>query len=252
MDLHFVLRGLAAVAAVIGLAGCAGLSGERAAQAEAEPQGAPVVVQADQDEAAQPDATPVQPPQDKVAIGPAAPEGPSAELQRLIRERAVKELRTSYNGSFGASLLFKPDDLTYYAAMFRQKEFWQVIKTKSATQAEQAYRRFVARSAELADVEIRRTRLQAEQARTEQLLAERANELTALQSDLNRQREQAAAIAAAQRQAQQEAQALAEQQEKARAELRRLQEQIRALERQRDALGAGPAPSKAKRTLPPK
>src|SRR5690606_1834255 len=153
------------------------------------------VVQVDQGEAAQADATPVEPPEPQAAIEPPAPEGPTGELQRLIRERAVSELRTSYNGSFGASLLFKADDLTYYVAMFRQKDFWRVFRTDSEAQAEETYRRFAARSAELAEVEIRRIRLQAQQAHTEKLLAERAGELTSLQADLGRQREQAALIA---------------------------------------------------------
>src|SRR4051794_34507030 len=33
------------------------------------------------------------------------------ELQALIKDRAVRELRTAYNGSYGVSLLFNPTTL---------------------------------------------------------------------------------------------------------------------------------------------
>src|SRR5690606_13594329 len=89
---------------------------------------------------------------------------PVAELQALIQSRQVSELRTTYNGTYGASLLFKPDDLTYYVALFQQKDFWRVLQTKSDKQAESTYRAFAQQSADLAEVDIKRIKLQAEYA----------------------------------------------------------------------------------------
>ena len=49
--------------------------------------------------------------------------GDIAELQQMIRDGKVRELRTTYNGSYGASLLYYPDEMLYYVAMFQQKKF---------------------------------------------------------------------------------------------------------------------------------
>ena len=76
----------------------------------------------------------------------ARPASTVAELQSLIQNRQVSELRTTYNGTYGASLLFKPDDLTYYVALFQQKDFWRVVKTQSDKQAEATYRAFAGQS----------------------------------------------------------------------------------------------------------
>ena len=113
----------------------------------------------------------------------ARPASTVAELQSLIQNRQVSELRTTYNGTYGASLLFKPDDLTYYVALFQQKDFWRVVKTQSDKQAEATYRAFASQSMELAEVDIQRIRLQAEYAHNEKLLASRNAQLSTLQAD---------------------------------------------------------------------
>ncbi|HZZ10138.1 MAG TPA: DUF2968 domain-containing protein, partial [Paraburkholderia sp.] len=62
--------------------------------------------------------------------------GNVAELQQMIHGADLSELRTTYNGSYGASLLFYGKEMTYYAALFQQKNFWRVIKTQDATRAD--------------------------------------------------------------------------------------------------------------------
>ncbi len=81
--------------------------------------------------------------------------GNVAELQQMIREGKVKELRTTYNGSYGASMLFYPDEMTFYIALFQQKKFWRVIKTQVDSRAETLYADFAKNTAALADTEIR-------------------------------------------------------------------------------------------------
>jgi len=159
-----------------------------------------------------------------------------AELQQLIQNRALNELRTTYNGNYGASLLFKADDLTYYVAMFQQKNFWRVVKTTSEQQAEQTYKAFVEQTVQLADVDIRRIKLDAERAATERLISANESRLSALQNDLTMQRQQEQQVAARQEQARQEAAALANERQAAREQLNTLQRQIRMLEEQQAKL----------------
>jgi hypothetical protein len=90
--------------------------------------------------------------------------GNVAELQQMIRGSDLSELRTTYNGSYGASLLFYGKEMTYYVALFQQKNFWRVIKTQDATRADMIYKDFVRQTLQLSDVEIRRTQLEAQSA----------------------------------------------------------------------------------------
>ena len=161
-----------------------------------------------------------------------------AELQGLIQARGLNELRTTYNGNYGASLLFRAEDLVYYVAMFQQKNFWRVVKTTSEQQAEQLYRNFVYQTVQLADVDIRRIKLDAERASTEKLISVNESRLTALQNDLSVQRQQEQQVAARQDQARAEAAALANDRQQAREQLTTLQRQIRALEEQQAKLDA--------------
>jgi hypothetical protein len=187
-------------------------------------------------------------------VAPVAPPAPGAnagnstisELQALIQSRTLNELRTTYNGNYGASLLFKSDDLIYYVAMFQQKNFWRVIKTTSESQAEQVYKAFVDQTVQLADVDIRRIKLDAERANTEKLISTNESRLNALQNDVSVQRQQEQQVAARQEQARQEAASLANDRQVAREQLTTLQRQIRSLEDQQakvDNMGIPGAPS---------
>ncbi|MBO9328896.1 hypothetical protein C1I89_09070 [Achromobacter pulmonis] len=236
MKVHFI-RGAARMAllgtALSGLAACA------VAQPE-EPR--PTVKQVEDTQAA---STPVTPPASAPALA-ARPSSTVSELQSLIQNRQVSELRTAYNGTYGASLLFKPDDLTYYVALFQQKDFWRVLKTQSDKQAESTYRAFAAQSADLAEVDIKRIKLQAETAHAEKLLATRSAELSTLQADRALRLQQEQQVAARQEQSRQEATALAEQEKDVRQQLRDLQRQIDALQAQQAQVAGAPAQKRGK------
>ncbi len=194
----------------------------------------PVVAQT-QDEAVQ-DVEPVAP-----AAVPSAPARPVvnttvAELQQLIQARGVQELRTAYNGRYGASLLFAADSLTYYVALFQQREFWRVFKTTDASLAERMYTQYRQDTVDYAASDLDRIKLQAEVARTEKELNDSADQLTVLQNDLAMQRQQEALAVAQREEARREAQALAQQEREARDQLLELQRQIKELERQRAGL----------------
>ncbi|MQR01394.1 DUF2968 domain-containing protein [Glaciimonas soli] len=158
-----------------------------------------------------------------------------SELQQLM-PNGVSEMRTTYNGSYGASLLFKPDTRTYYVALFQQKNFWRVVKTASDTQAEQVYKSFVGQTEKLADVELRSLKLEADKQYTEQQIAMQETRLNALQNDVALQQQQEQSVLAQQDQGRQQAQLLSNKQQAASSELRSLQSRIRALESQQVTL----------------
>ena len=75
--------------------------------------------------------------------------GDVAELQQMIRDGRLTELRTTYNGSYGAALLYYPDEMLYYVALFQQKKFWRVLKTQNDARAEATYAEFSKSTASL-------------------------------------------------------------------------------------------------------
>lgn len=158
------------------------------------------------------------------------------ELQQLMQGQGISELRTTYNGNYGSSLLFKSDNRTYYVALFQQKNFWRVVKTTSESQAEQTYKSFVGQTEKLAEVDIRRVKLEADRQYTEQLISGQENRLLALQNDLAVQRQQEKTVSVQQDQARQQALALSNKQQSARNELMALRNRIRALEAQQTVI----------------
>lgn len=158
--------------------------------------------------------------------------GNVAELQQMIHGSDLAELRTTYNGSYGASLLFYGKEMTYYVALFQQKNFWRVIKTQDATRADMIYKDFVRQTMQLSDVEIRRTQLEAQKAFTERMIALSQDRANRLQADLDVARQQQSIVASQQQQNRAEASALAQQKAAAQDQLRAAQRQVRDLQRQ--------------------
>ncbi|HEY1999639.1 DUF2968 domain-containing protein [Paraburkholderia sp.] len=162
-------------------------------------------------------------------------QGNVAELMQMIHDSQLTELRTTYNGSYGASLFFYPQDMTYYVALFQDKHFWRVIKSQDDTRAETVYAGFVRQTAQLAEVEIRRTQLQAQKAFIQNVIAVSEDRARRLQADLDVARTQQAKVADYQRQTQDEAVALRAEKEKAQAQLRQVQNEVQQLQRQNES-----------------
>jgi len=162
-------------------------------------------------------------------------QGNVAELMQMIHDAKLSELRTTYNGSYGASLFFYPREMTYYVALFQKKNFWRVIKTSDDQRAEMIYRDFVRQTAQLSDVEIRRTKLEAQKAFTDHLIELSQDRANRLQADLSIARQQQTIVNSQQAQNRAEASALQQQKTQAQAQLRDTQRQVRELQRQLDS-----------------
>jgi hypothetical protein len=162
-------------------------------------------------------------------------QGDVAELTRLIQGASLNELRTTYNGGYGAALFFYPRELTYYVALFQDKHFWRVIKLQDEARAEEIYTSFARQTQQLADVDIRRTKLQAQKAYLERLIGLSEDRAKRLQADLSVARDQQAKVSEYQRQAHDDALALRGEKDKARSQLRQLQQQIQQLQQQTEA-----------------
>ena len=154
------------------------------------------------------------------------------ELHRLMDAHQLTELRTTYNGTYGASMLFHADKVTYYVVLFQNKDFWRVIRTDAAGEAESVYRTFVGQTEQLAQVDIDAIRLQATKQYTAKLLSQNETRLQMLRQDIDRQHEQAQQVAARQAQTRQQAQSLTDELSSANTQLDSVRQNIHALEAQ--------------------
>lgn len=157
------------------------------------------------------------------------------ELQQQIQAHSLTEMRTAYNGSYGASLLFSIKDSTYYIALFQQKAFWRVIKTTNEARAEAVFRDFSKQAESLSATELQAARLEAQKSQTDKQIAVVQDRANRLQADLQIAREQQVAVNNRQKATRSEAASLQSQRDALQAQLRQLQMQVRSLQRQADA-----------------
>ncbi|WP_333975074.1 DUF2968 domain-containing protein [Burkholderia cepacia] len=197
--------------------------------------GSPAVQQASAPVAA----IPVVDPQVQTSVQPQAGEstGPSTvdDLQRQIQAHSLTEMRTSYNGSYGASLLFNVKDGAYFVALFQQKAFWRVIKTYDESRAEAIYRDFSNQAERLAVNELRAAKLESQKAQMDKQIEVTQDRARRLQADISIARQQQAAVADRQKSVRNETAALQAQQAELQSQLRALQQQVRSLQREADA-----------------
>jgi polyhydroxyalkanoate synthesis regulator phasin len=167
-----------------------------------------------------------------------------AELQRLMNNRELTELRTTYNGNYGASLLFHADSMNYYVALFHEKEFWRVIRTDSVENAETLYVTFADQTKQLAQVYLDTVRLQAGKAYSEKLVALNERRLRGLQQEVEQQRQQSMQVSNAIQERKQQAVALSSDLRATNTQLETLDKQIKALQAQQinPELSLPPAP----------
>jgi len=161
--------------------------------------------------------------------------GDVADLQRLIKGSELTEFRTSDNGSFGASLLYYGKDQTYYVALFQQKSFWRVVKTQNAARADAVFNDFVKQTVQLAQIEIRRTEIEAQKGYTEQMIALAQARAARLQADLNVAHSQKELVAARLKAASQQAAQFEAEREAAQQQLQELRRHVADLQQQNDA-----------------
>lgn len=171
-----------------------------------------------------------------VAAGDAgAADGDVAKLTRLIHDPQLAEMRTTYNGSYGASLFFYPPEMAWYVALFQNRHFWRVVRSENEASAQTVYEQFVRQTVDLAKAELRVTRLEAERAQIERLIALSDARARRLQADLAIAQAQQADVDSSQRQLRKQTASLESGKQRASEQLRDSEIRVRALQRAMDA-----------------
>jgi hypothetical protein len=162
-------------------------------------------------------------------------QGNVAELRQMVQTGQLTELRTTYNGSYGATLFFYPQEMVYYVALFQEKRFWRVVKTQDDARADTVYAQFARKSYDLAENEIRRMQLQAQKALLERVIAVSDDRAKRLSADLSIARAQDNEVSQRQQQLQAESAVLQGDKLSAERKLRALQLQVEQLQHQTES-----------------
>ncbi|MDB5765817.1 MAG: putative signal peptide protein [Collimonas fungivorans] len=174
---------------------------------------------------------------------PHAPGAPAAsassllELKQRLTAQTVRELRTSYNGDYGTTLLLAADAPVFYVALLHQKSLWRVLRFSALAPAEQAYVQFSQRSADWADDEIRLQALNAQSQALERSKQESEARLAVLNNDMQIMQSEQARIQQGRLVAQSQAKASEVERRAYQIQLDNLKRNIRQLEAELGAAG---------------
>ncbi|MBX9428052.1 DUF2968 domain-containing protein [Ralstonia pseudosolanacearum] len=176
------------------------------------------------------------------ASAPAASTGSVAELRQRLAQKRLTELRTTYNGDYGTSLLLVNEDTTAYVALSYRRELWRVYKFGAAAPAEAAYDMLARQTRAWAEDDVRhavaagqKAQLEREAQAAEQRAAALSQEVRAMQAQRQQMLEE-------QQAARRQTQALDAERHAYKTQIDSLQQQIRLLEKQLNDPHWSPAP----------
>lgn len=172
----------------------------------------------------------------------AATSGTVAELKQLLAQKRLAELRTTYNGDYGTSLLLVNEDTTAYVALSYRKELWRVYKFASVAPAEGAYETLAQQTRTWAEDDLRRTITAGQKAQLEREAQAAEQRAASLSQEVRIMQAQRQKMLAEQQTMRQETKALDIERRAYKAQIDSLQQQIRVLEKQLNDPHWSPAP----------
>lgn len=183
------------------------------------------------------------------ASAPQAPAAPTAatggtvaELQQLLAQKRLTELRTTYNGDYGTSLLLINEDTTAYVALSYRKELWRVYKFMSVAPAEGAYDTLARQTRTWAEDDLRRAVTAGQKAQLEREAQAAEQRAASLNQEVRIMQAQRQKMLTEQQTMRRETKALDTERRAYQAQVDSLQQQIRLLEKQLNDPHWAPAP----------
>lgn len=152
-----------------------------------------------------------------------------AEVEWLVQQEALATFRTFQSFAYSASLLFHARDLTYYAVLYHEGAVWRVLKAGGIDAAEPAFRHFVEQAMRLAEAEMRRAHLEAQNEQFSRLVAESEAQIERVRVDLQRGSTQDQEVALKQQEVRKELAQLEGRRVASQVQLNKLQRQLHQL-----------------------
>jgi septin family protein len=176
------------------------------------------------------------------AVSTAASGGTVAELQQLLAQKSLTELRTTYNGDYGTSLLLVNEDTTAYVALSYRKELWRVYKFASVAPAEGAYETLASQTRTWAEDDLRRAVTAGQKAQLEREAQAAQQRAASLSQEVRIMQAQRQKMLSEQQTMRQETKALDIERRAYQTQVESLRQQIRLLEKQLNDPHWSPAP----------
>ena len=155
--------------------------------------------------------------------------GQIAELEWLVQHGALSTFRTFQSFGYSASLLFHPRELVYYAVLYHEDAVWRVLRAGDIDAAEPAFRHFVDHAMRLADADMRRAHLEAQNEQFARLIAESEAQVERVRVELQRSGAQDQEVALKQQEVRRELAQLEGRRVAAQVQLNKLQRQLHQL-----------------------
>lgn len=109
-----------------------------------------------------------------------------ADAEWLLQEGALATFRSFSSFAYAVSLLFQASELTYYVVLYHDNAVWRVLKADDIDCAEPAFRHFVEQATRLAEAELRRAHLEAQNEQLARLIAESEAQVEHTRVDVQR------------------------------------------------------------------
>lgn len=109
-----------------------------------------------------------------------------AEVEWLLQQSLLTTFRSFQSFAYSATLLFYPRDLTYYAVLYHEDAVWRVLRASDIDTAEPAFRHFVDHAMRLAEAEMRRAHLAAQNEQLARLIADAEAQVDRARVDIER------------------------------------------------------------------
>lgn len=152
------------------------------------------------------------------------------EVDWLVQQGVLSTFRTFQSFGYSASLLFYPRDLVYYAVLYHEGAIWRVLKAGDISAAEPAFRHYVEQAMRLADAEMRRAHLEAQNEQFSRLIAESEAQIERVRVDLGRGSDQDQEVALKQQEVRKALAQLEGRRAASQAQLNKLRRQLHQLE----------------------
>lgn len=123
-----------------------------------------------------------------------------AEVERMCAAQVFVPFRVLRTFSYSVSLLFHPDELTYYAVLYQETTLWQALKATELDAAEESFRHFEEQVIRLADAELRLTQLVAQNRRMTSMVEATEAQAERMRADLEHHAAQTQLVNARQQQ----------------------------------------------------
>ncbi|SAK48182.1 signal peptide protein [Caballeronia hypogeia] len=163
------------------------------------------------------------------AGGQALQAAPIAEVEWLLQQGALTTFRTFQSFAYSVSLLFHPRELTYYAVLHHDDAVWRVLKAGDVDTAEPAFRHFIEQAMRLAEGEMRRAHLEAQNEQLLRAAAESEAQVERMRVDIQRGSSQDQEVAARQQEVRKELAQLEGRRVSVQVQLNKLQRQFHQL-----------------------